>query len=160
MNSEHPTKQRVTSTMIAERAGVSQPTVSRVINNSASVGTETATRVREAMQELGYRQDSSVSENMNLDLMQFQNTMFPTPPTVFPDHRVTTSMVAQRAGVSIATVSRVIHNRLVHARTAEAVRKAIEEIGYLPSLPIARPKRKRTTGNIALLFSGKLMGKP
>lgn len=52
--------------------------------------------------------------------------------------------VAQRAGVSVATVSRVINNvGGVRSETAEQVRAAIREIGYTPPLYRRGPKGRR-----------------
>ena len=46
---------------------------------------------------------------------------------------VTLYDVASRAGVSIATVSRVLHGQEpVRATTRARVRAAIEELGYVP----------------------------
>lgn len=47
--------QKVTSAEVAERAGVSQSAVSRVFTPGASASTKTATKVRQAAAELGYR---------------------------------------------------------------------------------------------------------
>ncbi|MEM9320613.1 MAG: LacI family DNA-binding transcriptional regulator [Pseudomonadota bacterium] len=47
--------ERVTSTQVAERAGVSQSAVSRVFTPGASVSEATAEKVRRAASELGYR---------------------------------------------------------------------------------------------------------
>lgn len=46
---------RVTITQVAEVAGVSAPTVSRVINNSAAVAAGTRVRVEAAIKDLNYR---------------------------------------------------------------------------------------------------------
>lgn len=48
---------RVTSREVAQRAGVSQATVSRVLNNSNAVREETRQRVLRAIRELGYTPD-------------------------------------------------------------------------------------------------------
>jgi len=50
-----PTAARVSMAMVAERAGVSGQTVSRVANGSPRVDPETRARVEQAMAELGYR---------------------------------------------------------------------------------------------------------
>lgn len=51
-----------------------------------------------------------------------------------PPKRVTISDVSRRAGVSIATVSRVLNNTLpVSDETAEKVRKAIRELNFVPN---------------------------
>jgi len=50
-----PQPKRVSMAMVAERAGVSGQTVSRVANDSPRVDPETRARVEKAMAELGYR---------------------------------------------------------------------------------------------------------
>lgn len=50
-----PQPKRVSMAMVAERAGVSGQTVSRVANDSPKVDPETRARVEKAMAELGYR---------------------------------------------------------------------------------------------------------
>ena len=60
--------------------------------------------------------------------------------------------VAERAGVSVATVSRVLNQNPTVARSlAERVIRAVEETGYRPN-GIARSLRTRTTQTIALLI--------
>jgi LacI family transcriptional regulator len=60
--------------------------------------------------------------------------------------------VAQRAGVSLITVSRVINDaRGVHPDTRARVRAAIDELGYVPN-QIARSLRSRQTSTLALLL--------
>jgi LacI family transcriptional regulator, galactose operon repressor len=60
--------------------------------------------------------------------------------------------VAERAGVSVATVSRVLnHVPTVAQPLAERVMRAVEETGYRPN-GIARSLRTRTTQTIALLI--------
>lgn len=66
------------------------------------------------------------------------------PPTI--------ADVAQRAGVSIATVSRVINaSTPVNPETARRVRDAIKELNYVPS-PAARTLANRRTNTIGLLL--------
>ncbi len=62
--------------------------------------------------------------------------------------------VAQRAGVSPATVSYVINNRMnqVGDETRQRVLKTMKELDYWPS-PLARSLRAKTTGTIAFLIS-------
>src|SRR6185503_13046369 len=74
------------------------------------------------------------------------------------------SKVAQRAGVSVATVSRVI-NRLpsVSPQTAKQVRMAMKELAYVPAeiRPGPKPGSRRTprlrtkVGTIAVLTVGQ-----
>ena len=67
--------------------------------------------------------------------------------------------VAKRAGVSHATVSRVINNRPnVSSDSKQRVREAMSELGYVPPAKRRGPKPKASrvlTGNIALLFTGE-----
>ncbi|MCX8130371.1 MAG: LacI family transcriptional regulator [Clostridia bacterium] len=59
--------------------------------------------------------------------------------------------VANAAGVSTATVSRVINNSpLIHPDTAEKVRRAMRELNYFPN-SIARSFANQSTYNIALI---------
>ena len=68
--------------------------------------------------------------------------------------RVTIGDVAAKAGVSIATVSRVVNGRYgVSEQTIERVRGVIDELGYESSL-IARSLRNRRTNVIGILVSG------
>ena len=54
--------------------------------------------------------------------------------------------VAERAGVSVATVSRVLNNRgYLNAATRERVSKAIEELAYRPT-QVARSLLSQRTG--------------
>jgi DNA-binding LacI/PurR family transcriptional regulator len=62
--------------------------------------------------------------------------------------RVTIRQVAEMAGVSIATVSRVVNGRSdVSSTTREVVRRVIAEQGYHAS-PRARPGEQARTGLI------------
>ncbi|MGC4441228.1 LacI family DNA-binding transcriptional regulator, partial [Streptococcus suis] len=48
---------------------------------------------------------------------------------------VTIKDVAQRAGVNPSTVSRVLRdNRSISQKTKEKVRKAMDELGYVPNV--------------------------
>lgn len=68
--------------------------------------------------------------------------------------RVTIGDVAARAGVSIATVSRVVNGRYgVSEHTIERVREVIDDLGYESSL-IARSLRSQRTNVIGILVSG------
>ncbi len=66
-------------------------------------------------------------------------------------HRVTMSDVAQQAGVSLMTVSRVVNDKGdVSAETRQRVQQVIEELGYRPS-GIARSLATQRTGTIGLV---------
>lgn len=69
-----------------------------------------------------------------------------------PGDRATIADVADRAGVSTATVSRVINRAgKVHERTEARVRAAIHELGYLPHIA-ARGLASKRTNTIGLIF--------
>lgn len=70
------------------------------------------------------------------------------------DGRATIADVAARAGVSIATVSRVVNRRYgVASATAQRVQQAIGELGYESNL-VARSMRSQRTQVIGVLVSG------
>lgn len=67
--------------------------------------------------------------------------------------KVTIYDVAEKAGVSLATVSRVLNNSpKVRPATKEKIEKVIKELGYQPNL-IARGLASRKSNTIALLVS-------
>jgi DNA-binding LacI/PurR family transcriptional regulator len=69
------------------------------------------------------------------------------------DERPTLEAVAERAGVSTATVSRVLNNSApVSATMRAAVEAAVAELGYVPN-PAARNLARRRTDTIALVAS-------
>lgn len=64
----------------------------------------------------------------------------------------TIKQVAQHAGVSVATVSRVLNDKgYVHEDTRKAVQKAIEELQYNPN-SVARSLFKKSSNTIGLLI--------
>jgi LacI family transcriptional regulator len=66
---------------------------------------------------------------------------------------VTIGKVAERAGVSIATVSRVVNSRYgVAPETAARVRAVVDELGYESSL-VARSLRSRRTNVIGIIVA-------
>src|SRR2546423_9995897 len=70
-----------------------------------------------------------------------------------PSSRVTIRDVAARAGVSVATVSKVINERYgVSAATLAKVRAVIEELGYEASL-VAQSLRNHRTNVIGILVA-------
>lgn len=81
-----------------------------------------------------------------------ETTAEPTPPSrPAAPGRVTISDVARVAGVSVATVSKVVNNRYgVAASTAERVLAVVEELGYESSL-VARSLRRGSTGVVGVL---------
>jgi LacI family transcriptional regulator len=74
-------------------------------------------------------------------------------PAVDPSSRVTIRDVADRAGVSVATVSKVINARYgVAAATFTRVQAVIDELGYEASL-VARSLRNHRTNVIGILVA-------
>jgi len=72
---------------------------------------------------------------------------------VHPTSRVTIRDVAQRAGVSVATVSKVLNDRYgVSADTSAHVKAVIEEMGYEASL-VAQSLRNHQTNVIGVLVA-------
>ena len=70
-----------------------------------------------------------------------------------PQRRVTIGDVAEAAGVSVATVSKVINDRYgVAAATASRVKAVIAELGYESSL-VARSLRSQRTNVIGILVA-------
>ena len=66
-------------------------------------------------------------------------------------YRVTMADVAQQAGVSLMTVSRVVNNKGdVSAETRQRVQQVIEELGFRPS-GIARSLATQRTGTVGLI---------
>src|SRR5258708_34803987 len=65
--------------------------------------------------------------------------------------RPTLDSVAARAGVSRATVSRVVNGMPVTPTSAESVRRAVEELGYVPN-HAARTLVTQRTDLIALVL--------
>src|SRR3954454_24962774 len=73
--------------------------------------------------------------------------------SVTPSTRVTIGDVADRAGVSIATVSRVVNGRYgVASSTQSRVQAVIDDLGYESSL-IARSLRSQRTNVIGILVA-------
>lgn len=64
--------------------------------------------------------------------------------------RATITDVAEKAGVSIATVSRVLNGKGVKQTTYEKIMKSIDELGYSPDL-MARSMASKETKTIGLL---------
>ena len=67
----------------------------------------------------------------------------PEQPTTEP-RRSTLVLVAERAGVSIASVSRVLNGQPASPQLAERVRRAADELGYVPDASARTLKTGRT----------------
>lgn len=106
---------------VAERAGVSHQTVSRVINNSPSVRPDTASRVRATIADLGYRPNRSArmlaSTHSRLIGVATWGTSHHGPQQVL----LALDAAARRTEYRI-TVS------TLHALTAEDTKEAVEEL--------------------------------
>ena len=100
---------------VAARVGVSESTVYRVLKGSDLVRGETRERVRRAMAELGYEANRTARGARGR-------------------RAATIADVARRAGVSEATVSRVVNgSTVVRGATRRRVQKAIAQLDYRPS---------------------------
>lgn len=76
----------------------------------------------------------------------------PSGPGEAPPVSITIKHVAQRAGVAVSTVSRVLNQSgYVSPETASKVRAAVEELGFRPSLP-ARTLVSGETRTLALML--------
>jgi len=67
-------------------------------------------------------------------------------------NKATIGLVAQRAGLSVASVSRVMNGALVRPETVKRVRAAIEELAYQPN-SAARALKVRVSEQICLSFA-------
>ena len=77
----------------------------------------------------------------------------PTSPGVKPTSRITIRDVAATAGVSVATVSKVLNARYgVSAATSAHVQAVIRELGYEASL-VAQSLRNHRTNVIGILVA-------
>ncbi|WP_245534417.1 LacI family DNA-binding transcriptional regulator [Xylanimonas cellulosilytica] len=75
-------------------------------------------------------------------------------PSTIPVGRVTISDVAREAGVSVATVSKVVNGRYgVAAATAERVLQIVADLGYETSL-VASSLRRSRTNVLGILLAG------
>jgi LacI family transcriptional regulator len=66
--------------------------------------------------------------------------------------RITILDVANRAGLSVGTVSRVLNDKPVSRKALDAVTQAIEELGYAPNA-VAQSMRTQTTRAIGLVVN-------
>ena len=124
-------KRYTTIADIAAKAEVSTATVSRYLNSPDKVASNTAQKVEKAIQVLGYtpgRQKKKPSKN------------------------ATMAQVANKAGVSKATVSRVMNDsNLVQEQTRQKVLEAMKDLNYRPNM-IARNLRKQKTKMLGIIL--------
>jgi len=89
---------------VADRAGVSAQTVSRVIHGEGGVAAETATRVRAAMAELGYHGNAAAGA-LKRGQTRTLGLLFPLLATTFasfwPDVAAGAEMLAHKRGYSL-----------------------------------------------------------
>lgn len=115
---------------VAEEAEVSTATVSRVLNESNNVSPKTQEKVEQVIEKLDYSPGKSDQEKTSLTIKD----------------------VAESAGVSEATVSRVLNNNQnVAPKTRQKVKATIEQLGYTPNLN-ARGLRSNETKLIGLII--------
>ncbi|MFP4371430.1 MAG: LacI family DNA-binding transcriptional regulator [Halanaerobium sp.] len=114
---------------VAEAAGVSTATVSRVLNNKANVSAAKEKIINQKIEELGYSKNKKKKSS-----------------------RPGIKDVARKAEVSTATVSRVINGEsYVSKEVKEKVLKAIKSLGYSPNVN-ARNLRKKQTNLIGVII--------
>ncbi len=106
---------------VAELAGVSHQTVSRVINDSPHVRSHTRERVEDAMRELGYRPNSVARAlvtgvSRTLGVVSFDTTLYGPASTLFGIERA-----AHDAGYFVSIVS-------LRALTRSSVLSAVERL--------------------------------
>jgi DNA-binding LacI/PurR family transcriptional regulator len=106
---------------VAKQVGVSHQTVSRVLNGSDSVSDETRARVREAIDELGYRRNSAARalvtrRSQVLGVVGFDTTLYGPASTLFGIEQA-----AREAGYFVSVAS-------VKATTAGTVRSAADRL--------------------------------
>ena len=83
-----PRPRAVVMADVAKLAGVSHQTVSRVINDSPHVRSNTRARVEDAMRKLGYRPNSVAralvtGRSQTLGVVSFDTTLFGPASTLF-----------------------------------------------------------------------------
>ncbi|AGB41744.1 transcriptional regulator [Halobacteroides halobius DSM 5150] len=108
---------------IAEEADVSTATVSRVLNDSNKVNPKTKEKVLAVIDKLNYYKQNETANKK----------------------KTTIKDVAQLAGVSKATVSRVINNNdVVIPETKQKVKQAIKKLNYSPNMNARYLRRDKT----------------
>src|SRR3954452_4540287 len=116
-----PQSRAVVMADVARLAGVSQQTVSRVLNDSPHVKADTRERVLDAIRRLEYRPNrvarALVTGRSNtLGVLGFDTTLHGPASTLFPIERA-----AQEAGSFVSTAS-------LRALDADSVQAAVERL--------------------------------
>lgn len=131
---------------VARRAGVSHQTVSRVLNDHPNVRVETRERVLQAIDELGYRRNSSARalvtrRTQTLGVVAFDTTLYGPASTLYG-----VESAAREAGyfITIVSLKTITHSSVVEALdylTGQSVdglvviapqRTAVEALAALP----------------------------
>ncbi len=118
-----PRRRRAVMLDVGRRAGVSHQTVSRVINGSPHVRSETRERVLKAMLELGYRPNSVAralvtGRSNTLGVVSFDTTLYGPASTLFGIERA-----AHEAGYFIIVASLKALDRASVADAVERLRR-------------------------------------
>jgi DNA-binding LacI/PurR family transcriptional regulator len=105
LGTKEPRPRAVVMADVAKLAGVSHQTVSRVINDSPHVRSNTRARVEDAMRKLGYRPNSVAralvtGRSQTLGVVSFDTTLFGPASTLFGIERA-----AHDAGYFVSIVS-------------------------------------------------------
>lgn len=127
----------VAMTDVARRAGVSHQTVSRVLNGHLHVRESTRERVRAAIDELGYRRNSSARalvtrQTQTLGVIAFDTTLYGPASTLFGIEQA-----ARQAGYFVSIVS-------LKELTEQGVREAIDYLAEqsVDGLIVIAPQRQ------------------
>jgi len=153
---------RVTVKMVAQKAGVSPATVSRVVNNKGNVRPETAERVREAIQALGYHTNEvarglvkgavdtlgvivpDISNNFFSRICKaIQNTVMPTGAAVLLYN--TDGILDRERQIIAELVSKLVTGIFLVAprMPATEIRTLADELGVYPVVVDARVENCR-----------------
>lgn len=142
----------VTIDDVAASAGVSASTVSQTLNRPDRVSAGTRSRVLAAISQLGYVPEREIAQRAR------QERPDSAPVTIYE--------VAERAGVSIATVSHALNRPdRVGATTRERVLDVVDEMGFTPK-PTAVTLARKGVGRIGVVapftsyasYTTRLMG--
>ncbi|MGC7100875.1 LacI family DNA-binding transcriptional regulator [Amycolatopsis lurida] len=139
-------------TDVASLAGVSHMTVSRVINETGPVRAETREKVLAAIEELGYRPNSTAralatGRSRNLGVVALDSTLFGPASTLFGVEHA-----AREAGygISIASVSDPRRDSI--AAAVESLRRqAVEGVVVIAPHVVAKPALRAVPGGVPMV---------
>ncbi|UJW30649.1 LacI family DNA-binding transcriptional regulator [Saccharothrix sp. AJ9571] len=139
-------------TDVASLAGVSHMTVSRVINETGPVRAETREKVLAAIEELGYRPNSTAralatGRSRNLGVVALDSTLFGPASTLFG-----VELAAREAGYGIAIASVSDPRRDAIAQAVDSLRRqAVEGVVVIAPHVAAKPALRAAPAGIPLV---------